>query len=82
MQSINRANADVKIGMNQVNPKYILRNWVAEKAIRAAEDHNDYSALESVFKVISNPFEEHEIHSELSNPASEEQRGIALSCSS
>src|SRR5215469_1511343 len=32
--------------MNRVNPKYVLRNWVAETAIRAVEDGGDSSALD------------------------------------
>ena len=27
--------------MDGVNPKYVLRNWVAETAIRAVEDQDD-----------------------------------------
>ena len=42
--------------MNQVNPLYILRNYLAQKAIDAAED-GDYSEVRRLHQVLSNPFE-------------------------
>ena len=32
--------------MSKVNPKFILRNYIIEQAIRAAEDENDFSKVE------------------------------------
>jgi len=35
--------------MNSVNPKYVLRNYLAEVAIRKAEDLNQYDEIETLF---------------------------------
>ena len=42
--------------MQSVNPVYIPRNHQVEAAIRAAEDHNDFSKFESLHKVLQTPF--------------------------
>jgi serine/tyrosine/threonine adenylyltransferase len=42
--------------MNQVNPRFTLRNWVAETVIRAAEDHNDLTLLDTVFTLLQHPY--------------------------
>lgn len=41
--------------MKNVNPKYVLRNWMAESAIRKAEV-NDFSEVELLHRVLSVPF--------------------------
>ena len=41
--------------MNKVNPKYILRNWMAQKAIEDAEKGN-YSEVNKLLKRLQNPF--------------------------
>jgi len=43
--------------MQTVNPAYIPRNHQIEAAIRAAEDHNDFSVFHALQKVLENPFE-------------------------
>ncbi|XP_021373897.1 selenoprotein O-like [Mizuhopecten yessoensis] len=43
--------------MNSVNPRFILRNYIAENAIRAAEK-GDYSEVQRVLKLLENPFGE------------------------
>ncbi len=45
------------VQMQAVNPVYIPRNHQVEKAIRAAEDHNDFSVFEDLHEVLQNPFE-------------------------
>ena len=67
--------------MQQVNPLYILRNYMAQTAIEAAEG-GDYSELELLLKILNNPF--------VSNPEAEKYAGlppdwassISVSCSS
>ncbi len=43
--------------MQTVNPVYIPRNHQIEAAIRAAEDHNDFSVFHTLHKVLEKPFE-------------------------
>ena len=42
--------------MRLVNPVYIPRNHQIEAAIRAAEDHNDFSVFDDLHEVLQNPF--------------------------
>ena len=42
--------------MQSVNPAYIPRNHQVEAAIRAAEDHNDFSKFDELHKVLQTPF--------------------------
>ncbi|XP_041824064.1 protein adenylyltransferase SelO-like isoform X2 [Melanotaenia boesemani] len=41
--------------MQSVNPRYVLRNWMAESAIRKAE-MNDFSGVELLLHILSSPF--------------------------
>jgi serine/tyrosine/threonine adenylyltransferase len=43
--------------MNRVNPKYVLRNHLAEQAIRQAKE-KDFSEVERLMRVLSRPFDE------------------------
>lgn len=47
-----------KAAMDQVNPKYILRNHLAEGAIRKAADERDYSEIDRLLKILQSPFDE------------------------
>jgi uncharacterized protein YdiU (UPF0061 family) len=64
-----------------VNPKYVLRNHLAQEAIAAAED-DDFSLCEAFLTVLSSPFEEHPDYERFSKPPAAQDKGIALSCSS
>ena len=44
--------------MKQRNPKYILRNYLAQQAIEQAQDGH-YGELEKLMSVLQSPFEEH-----------------------
>ena len=43
-----------KTKMNKANPKYVLRNWMAQLAIDAAEE--DYTIAEELCKLLENPY--------------------------
>lgn len=68
--------------MNAVNPKYVLRNWVAETAIRAVEDRGDTGPLDRILKLVQSPYDEHAGEGALAMPPAPEYRGLSVSCSS
>jgi uncharacterized protein YdiU (UPF0061 family) len=44
--------------MNQVNPKYVLRNHLAQRAIETAQK-KDFSEVSKLLDILSKPFDEH-----------------------
>jgi serine/tyrosine/threonine adenylyltransferase len=57
LQFENASDLERKSKMNAVNPKYVLRNYMAQMAIEAAEK-GDYSILSELFEVLKNPYDE------------------------
>jgi uncharacterized protein YdiU (UPF0061 family) len=45
--------------MNQTNPKYVLRNYIAQQAITAA-DKGDFSEVQRILLLLSDPFAQNE----------------------
>jgi uncharacterized protein YdiU (UPF0061 family) len=43
--------------MRRANPKYVLRNWMAQKAIEAAEKE-DFSVAETLYQLLKKPYDE------------------------
>ena len=73
--------------MRRVNPAFVLRNWVAETAIRAVEDDGDLVMIDRIFKSVTNPFEDvaacgHADDVRFAGPPPEALRGLEVSCSS
>jgi len=66
--------------MNSVNPKYILKNYIAQKAIAKAEQ-GDYSEISKVYTILKNPFTEQPEYKEYCKPAPKQYRNLSLSCS-
>ena len=67
--------------MNQMNPKFILRNYMAQEAIDAAENY-DYSKLETIITVITNPFKELQKYQNFANKSPAWAKNLEISCSS
>jgi uncharacterized protein YdiU (UPF0061 family) len=47
--------------MESVNPKYVLRNYMAQMAIDLA-DQGDYSLIEEIHQLLKNPYDEQPHH--------------------
>ena len=71
--------------MNAVNPKYVLRNYLAQQAIDALAG-GDAGVLNRLMKVLKRPYDEQPEHNELAARRPEWARHkagcSALSCSS
>jgi uncharacterized protein YdiU (UPF0061 family) len=71
--------------MNRVNPKYVLRNYLAQQAIDALEG-GDASVMERLMAVLQHPYDEQPGHDDLADRRPEWARHragcSALSCSS
>ena len=68
--------------MARVNPVYVLRNWLAERAIRRALDERDYSEIERLRTLLKFPFQEHPGMEDYAGSAPEWARDLVVSCSS
>jgi uncharacterized protein YdiU (UPF0061 family) len=67
--------------MHAVNPLYILRNYLAQKAIEAAEG-GDYSEVRRLHQVLSKPFEEQDGMQAYAERPPEWGKHLEISCSS
>ena len=75
-----RAAPDAEARMLAVNPAVVLRNHLAEGAIRAAQQ-GDFSEIERLLKVLSHPFDEPERPSDAALPP-DWAHTLEVSCSS
>jgi serine/tyrosine/threonine adenylyltransferase len=68
--------------MDRVNPKYVLRNYLAEAAIRKAADERDYSEIERLRRLFAHPYDEQPTMQAYAEPAPQWASALAVSCSS
>lgn len=73
--------AERRVQMNQVNPKYVLRNYLAQVAIENAE-RKDFSEVRRLLAVLRRPFDEQPEHDAYAAPPPEWGRHLVVSCSS
>ncbi len=67
--------------MRKVNPKYILRNYLAQLAIEKAEQ-GDFSEVERLATLLQSPFDEHIDHEAYANLPPDWGKDMEISCSS
>lgn len=61
LQKETLSNQERKEKMNAINPKYVLRNYMAQMAIDAA-DKGDYSLINELFTLLKKPYSEQPKH--------------------
>jgi len=76
------ADPERKARMNRVNPKYVLRNYLAETAIRKAADERDYGEIERLMRLLARPYDEQPAMQAYAEPAPQWASALSVSCSS
>lgn len=78
-----RAATDRAAAMRAVNPKFVLRNWIAQAQIERLEaDPGDTGELDRLMQVLARPFDEHPDVEHWSQPPSDPAAQPVISCSS
>jgi len=67
---------------NRVNPKYILRNYLAQEAIIAIEENGDNSKLLQLQQLLRRPYDEHPEMDDFAKRPPDWGQGLIMSCSS
>ena len=77
----NSVDPERRPSMNAANPKYILRNYLAQIAIEKAQK-KDFSELEKLLSVLSRPFDEQPEHDDYAKLPPDWAAHLEVSCSS
>ena len=67
--------------MEQVNPKYVLRNYLAQTAIEKAQN-KDYSEIDRLLTLLQNPYSDQPGMEAYAAPPPNWGKHLAVSCSS
>jgi uncharacterized protein YdiU (UPF0061 family) len=67
--------------MRAANPKYVLRNWLAEGAIRKARAR-DFAEVGRLLDCLRRPFDEQPGFEHYASPPPDWASGLEVSCSS
>lgn len=67
--------------MLRTNPKYILKNYILQEAIDAAEK-NDFTLVNDLLILAQNPYDEHPAFERYAGPTPNQYKNLKLSCSS
>ncbi|AMP05457.1 protein adenylyltransferase SelO [Collimonas pratensis] len=70
-----------KLAMDSCNPKYVLRNYLAQTAIEQAQN-KDFSEVRKLLEILENPFDEQPQHAKYAELPPDWARGLEVSCSS
>ena len=68
--------------MRRVNPKYVLRNYLAHAAIQMATEQKDYSEIERLRLLLRDPFAEQPEMARYTAPPPDWGKHLIVSCSS
>lgn len=68
--------------MKTANPKFILRNYLAQQAIELAQKQQDFSEVKNLLQVLQNPFDEHPEFEKYAAFPPDWGKHLEISCSS
>jgi uncharacterized protein YdiU (UPF0061 family) len=68
--------------MRRVNPKYVLRNYLAHTAIQMAAEQKDFSEIERLRRLLCDPFAEQPEMDRYAAPPPDWGKRLIVSCSS
>ena len=74
--------SDRQARMNGVNPKFVLRNHLAQVAIDKATQQKDFSEIDRLLALLQHPFDEQPAFEAYAAPPPDWAKGIEVSCSS
>lgn len=78
----NSTDGERKKLMDQVNPKYILRNYLAQTAIAKASNEDDFTEIDRLLMLLKKPYNEHENLAHYAALPPDWATRIQISCSS
>lgn len=81
LRQTGEADAARQSRLDRVNPKYILRNYMAQNAIEKAQAH-DFSEVDRLLKLVQSPFDEHPDMAHYAGFPPDWAQAISVSCSS
>lgn len=82
LQSENSNDSERSAQMKRVNPKFILRNYLAQIAIDKAQNEQDDSEVNQLLTVLLNPFDEHPEYEHYAALPPDWGKKLEISCSS
>ncbi|HKN88113.1 MAG TPA: YdiU family protein [Nitrospiraceae bacterium] len=82
LKSERSQDAERRDRMNRVNPKYVLRNYLAQQAIALATEKKDYSEIDRLLTLLRDPFREQPTMESYAVPPPNWGKHISVSCSS
>jgi uncharacterized protein YdiU (UPF0061 family) len=71
-----------KARMDRVNPRYVLRNYLAQQAIEKAEKDRDFSEVARLHDILRDPFTDRPEMDAYAAPAPDWGKRLVISCSS
>lgn len=66
--------------MKQINPAFILRNHLAERAVSAAIEQLDFEPMHRLSNILSRPFDDQEEHTDWAGPPKPHERVVTTFC--
>lgn len=81
LQQQNSNDAARRVAMQRVNPKYILRNYLAQQAIEKAQQ-GDFAEVRQLLTLLEAPFDEQVQHEHYAALPPDWASGLEVSCSS